>query len=239
MPQPADPDLPPRQIALFAETSREMLALLRAARDGPEALAAIRWGWGRLDQAYASTPGKIKAQVACRAGCDFCCRVPMGVQAHEVLLAADYLQTHFTPVQIAETIERAAIHRARVAAPGATLLGGLGEACPLLRDHRCSIYEARPQICRAHHASDATVCEAFLSDPGVEIDRVYIPPLRARLFAIMLGLDQGVAEAGFDNRAYDFGAALHAALTDSLCAFLWAQKRPAFPDSCLEPAPAA
>jgi Fe-S-cluster containining protein len=113
----------------------------------------------------------------------------------------------------------------------------LGQACPLLREGRCSIYEARPQICRAHHASDAKVCEAFLSDPSVEIDRVYLPPLRSRMFAVMLGLDQGVAEAGFDSRAYDFGAALHAALTDSLCAFRWARKGPAFPDSCLEPTP--
>jgi len=161
----------------------------------------------------------------------------MGVQAHEVLLAADYVQTHFTREQIAETIERAAVHRARLAAPGATLYGGLGQACALLRAGRCSIYEARPQICRAHHASDPKVCEAFLSDPSVEIDRVYIPPLRARMFAVMLGIDQGVAEAGFDERAYDFGAALHAALTDSMCAYLWARKSAAFPDSCLEPAP--
>lgn len=224
-------------MALFSQTSEKMLALLQAATDGPEALAAIRWGWGALDRAFASTPQKIKARVACRAGCDFCCRVPMGVQAHEVLLAADYLQTHFTPAQIAETIGRAAVHRARLAAPGAALYGGLGQACSLLREGRCSIYEARPQICRAHHASDASVCQAFLTDPGVEIDRVYIPALRGRMFAVMLGIDQGVAEAGFDERAYDFNAALHAALTDSLCAFLWARKRPAFPDSCLEPAP--
>ncbi len=237
MPTSDDSEFSPAQIALFSKTAQQMLALLQAASDGPGALAAIRWGWGELDRAYASTPGKIKAQVACRAGCDFCCRVPMGVQAHEVLLAADYLQAHFTPTEIAQTIERAAVHRARVAAPGVTLYGGLGQACPLLRESRCSIYEARPQICRAHHASNAKVCEAFLSDPGVEIDRVYIPPLRARMFAVMLGLDQGVTEAGFDDRAYDFGAALHAALTDSLCAFLWAQKKPAFPDSCLEPAP--
>ena len=57
------------------------------------------------------------------------------------------------------------------------------------------------------------------------------------MFAVMLGLDQGVAEAGFDDRAYDFSAALHVALTDSVCAFLWARKSAAFPDSCLEPAP--
>jgi Fe-S-cluster containining protein len=161
----------------------------------------------------------------------------MGVQAHEVLLAADHIQTHFTGAQIAATIERAAVHRARVAAPGATLGSGIGVACPALQDSRCSIYEARPEICRAHHTSSAKVCAEFLDDPGVDLERVYIPPLRARMFAVMIGIDQAVSDAGYDDRAYDFGAALHAALTDSLCAVLWARKKLAFSDSCLELAP--
>jgi Fe-S-cluster containining protein len=221
--------------ALFNQPSRTLLALLQAASNERAVFAALRWGWGELDRTFAATPAPLKAAVACRAGCDFCCRVPLGVQAHEVLLAADHIQSHFTPEELAETIARAAAHRARVAAPGATLRGGVGYACAALRNRRCSIYEARPEICRAHHTSDAQVCAAFLADPAVDLERVYLPPLRARLFAVMLGIDQAVAAAGFDERAYDFGAALHVALTDSLCAFLWARKKPAFPDSCLEP----
>ena len=161
----------------------------------------------------------------------------MGVQAHEILLAADYIKTHFSKEEIAAIIGRAAVHRSRVAAPGAVLASGVGVACAALREGRCSIYEARPEICRAHHTSDAKMCAAFVADPSVDLARVYIPKLRARMFAVMLGIDQAVAEAGFDERAYDFGAALHAALTDSLCAFLWSRKQPAFPDSCLELSP--
>jgi hypothetical protein len=54
------------------------------------------------------------------------------------------------------------------------------------------------------------------------------------MFAVMLGIDQAVTEAGFDDQAYDFGSAMHEALTDSLCAARWMQRQPAFPDSCRE-----
>ena len=45
----------------------------------------------------------------------------------------------------------------------------------------------------------------------------------------------GWSRAGFDDRAYDFGAALHEALTNSLCRVRWLRRKPAFPDSCLAP----
>jgi hypothetical protein len=51
----------------------------------------------------------------------------------------------------------------------------------------------------------------------------------------MLGLDESLEAAGWDDRAYDFGSALHEALTNSLCLVRWLQHRPAFPDSCLAP----
>ena len=158
------------------------------------------------------------------------------MQAHEVFLAAEYIQTHFSPEEIAGVIERAAARRARVAGLGADDYARVLQPCALLREGRCSIYEGRPEICRAHHASDASVCAAYALDPTVDISRVYIPALRRRLYAVMLGLDQAMEEEGFDGRAYDFGSALHEALTNSLCASLWARKQRAFPESCEEPA---
>jgi hypothetical protein len=53
------------------------------------------------------------------------------------------------------------------------------------------------------------------------------------MYAVMLGIDEAMEEAGFDGRAYDFGSALHEALTNSLCQVLWMRRKPAFPDSCL------
>jgi hypothetical protein len=54
------------------------------------------------------------------------------------------------------------------------------------------------------------------------------------MFAVMLAIDQAVVEAGFDGQAYDFGSALHEALTSSLCAVRWVQRQNAFPEACRE-----
>jgi Fe-S-cluster containining protein len=223
------------QSALFDGTEREMRRRLDGARDQDGVFAALRWGLAELDRTFAATSAKVRAAVACRAGCDFCCRGPVGAQAHEVLIAADYVVNHFSPDEVAVIIERAGAHRARTTGLGAADQARLAQACPLLRDGHCSIYEARPESCRAHHSRDATVCEAYLADPTVPIQDSFIPALRGRMFAAMLGIDQAISDAGFDDNAYDFGSALHEALTNSMCAFLWARKKPAFPESCREP----
>ena len=77
-----------------------------------------------------------------------------------------------------------------------------------------------------------------MADPTVDISKVYIPALRARMFAVMLGVDESLEAHGYDERSYDFGSALHEALTNSLCLPRWLRRQSAFPDSCLsDPSP--
>jgi Fe-S-cluster containining protein len=196
-------------------------------------ITALGWGMQQLDQTYDTTPAKVKATVACRAGCGHCCSVPVDVQAHEVFFAAEYIQLNFSPDDLAGVIERTAAHRARVAALNNQERDNLRQPCALLRDGQCTIYQGRPEACRVHHTSDAEVCAAHIVDPAVDLEAVYIPTLRARMFAVMLGMDEAIEAAGFDDRAYDFGSALHEALTNSLCRVLWMRQKPAFPDACL------
>jgi len=221
---------------LYAQTVDAMGRRLQSVAGPGVMLAALRWGMQELDRTFAETPARVKATVACRAGCGHCCSVPVDVQAHEVFFAAEHIQVHFPPADLAGVIERTAAHRARIA----VLTGGertrLLQPCTLLSaGGSCTIYEGRPEICRAHHASDATVC-ASSTHPG-DFEKVHIPALRARMFAVMLGLDAAIEAEGFDDRAYDFGSALHEALTNSLCRVLWLRRKPAFPDSCLADPP--
>ncbi len=194
--------------------------------------AALRWGMDELDRTYAETPAPIRAKVACRAGCSHCCHVPVDVQAHEVFFTAEHIQLNFPPDDLATVIERTALHRASVLPLTGDERSHLMQQCPLLdAGGSCSVYEGRPEICRAHHASDASVCAAA-GQPG-DFNRVHIPALQARMFAVMLGLDEAMESAGFDDRAYDFGSALNEALTNSLCLARWMRRERAFPDSCL------
>ena len=53
------------------------------------------------------------------------------------------------------------------------------------------------------------------------------------MFAVMLGVDEAIEAAGYDERSYDLGSALHEALTNSRCLGAWLRHEHAFPDSCL------
>ncbi len=232
-PPPADPDLD-----LYDRTIAGLAPRLRRMRSPHQLMATLRWAMDELEKAYAQTPARVLATVACRSGCGFCCRVPVDVQAHEVFFAADHMRNQFTPVELELAIARLAAHRERVAAfaPGERDASRL--PCALLHDVACTIYAGRPQPCRAHHTSDAAACAAYLHDPSVDITKVYIPALRARMFSVMLGVDEAIEAAGYDERSYDFGSALHEALTNPHCLDAWFRHQSAFPDSCLsDPSP--
>ncbi|MFH1499076.1 MAG: YkgJ family cysteine cluster protein [Verrucomicrobiota bacterium] len=219
---------------LYAAAVEGMEERVETAATAEDMLAAVRWGMALVERAHDETPSKIRRTVACRAGCDHCCHTPVDVQAHEVFFAAEHIQLHFTPEQLAAVIALTAERRARHSTRGAAARERPWQPCALLgADGRCTIYAGRPEICRVHHTSDARACAAFVADPGVDIDAVYVPTLRARMFAVMIGLDEAIEAAGYDDRSYDFNSALHEALTNSLCRVLWMRRMPAFPDACL------
>jgi Fe-S-cluster containining protein len=232
------PALEKQRQQLYAQTVQQMEHRLQSVAEPAAMLTALSWGMQQLERTYDNTPSKVRATVACRAGCSHCCSVSVDVQAHEVFFAAEYIQVHFSPDALAGVIERTAARRARVASLPGHERDRLRMPCALLLDGQCSIYQGRPEACRVHHTNDASVCAAHIADPSVDLEAVYIPTLRARMFAVMLGMDEAIEAAGYDDRSYDFGSALHEALTNSLCRVLWMRRKPAFPDSCLAASPA-
>jgi len=223
----------PEEDAMFEKIGAAVLKRLKKTRNPGDLLSVLASAHKEFDRAYASAPVAALATVACRAGCGTCCRVPVGVLAHEVLIAAQYVQKHFSPVELDALIARGAAHREAVAGRSNLERTLLKRPCVLLREESCSIYEARPEACRSHHSNNVEACRTNLELGREDID-VYIPGVRGRMFAVMLAIDQAVAEAGFDGQAYDFGSALHEALTNSLCAVRWIQRQSAFPESCRE-----
>jgi Fe-S-cluster containining protein len=220
---------------LYAQTVEGLGDRLQAATAPAALFEALGWGLAEMERTYVETSAKVRAAVACRAGCAHCCSVPVDVQAHEVFFAAEHLQKTFPPADLAGVIERTAVHRARHKGLGTDGRAQLKIPCPLLRDGCCSIYAGRPEACRAHHSDNATACATHATDPRFPLEKSYIPVLRARMFAVMLGMDAALESAGYDDRSYDFGSALHEALTNSLCLVRWLRRQPAFPESCLVP----
>ena len=228
----------PKEEDLFEKTGGAVLRRLRKTRNPADLLAVVRDAHKGFDRAFASAPAAARAAVACRAGCGACCHVLVGVQAHEVLIAAEFILTHFSPPDLEGVIARTAAQRTAFAGKSHAEQAALQRPCALLKEGSCTIYAARPEACRAHHSPNADTCRANLESTNEYVE-VAIPGLHSRMFAVMLAIDQAVAEAGFDGQAYDFGSALHEALTDSLCAVRWMQRQPAFPASCREEGPAS
>jgi Fe-S-cluster containining protein len=222
-----------QRFEMFDHTVAGMEERLFTARAPAQMMTALRWGLDELDRAYAETPAGVRAKVACRSGCAACCHVPVDVQAHEVFFAADHIQVHFSPVALTAVIARLARHRDRTADYEGDERLASRKPCPLLRAGACSIYAGRPEACRSHHSSDAALCAANQADASVNVTKAYLPALRARMFAVMMGLDEAMEACGYDERCYDFGSALHEALTNSRCLMRWLRRQPAFPDRCL------
>jgi Fe-S-cluster containining protein len=187
-----------------------VLKRLRKTRNPADLLAVLRSEQKQFERAYMTAPAAARASVACRAGCDACCHVPVGVQAHEVLIVAEHIQKTFSPEELEGVIARTVAHRAAFAGKTNRAQAALKSPCVLLRAGNCTVYEARPEACRSHHSHNAAACGQNLDFSREEID-VYVPGVRGRMFAVMLGIDQAVAEAGYDGQAYDFGSALASA----------------------------
>lgn len=223
----------PEEERLYEKTAHAVLARLQKTRNPRDLLGVLATAQKHFDRAYDAAPEAARARVACHAGCDTCCHGLVGVTAHEVLITAQFIQTRASPAELEAIIDRTSAQREAFAGRGIEERTALKRPCALLRDGRCSVYAARPEACRSHHSTDAAACRINLERGREEID-VYVEGIRGRMFAIMLAIDHAAEECGFDDRSYDFGSALHEALTDSLCAARWARRQPAFSDACLE-----
>ncbi|APG23590.1 MAG: YkgJ family cysteine cluster protein [Syntrophotalea acetylenica] len=89
----------------------------------------------RVDQLCAAITARLKGHLVCHKGCDLCCRhlslFPVEAEAMAGAVAA-------LPAPQQETLRLRALN----AEPDGP--------CPLLENHACLIYHARPIICRTH-----------------------------------------------------------------------------------------
>src|SRR5688572_8986169 len=90
----------PEEDELFEKTGASVLRRLRKTKNPGDLLSVLASAHKEFDRAYASAPVAAKESVACRAGCDACCHVPVGLLAHEVLIAAHYVQMNYSPEEL-------------------------------------------------------------------------------------------------------------------------------------------
>jgi Fe-S-cluster containining protein len=115
----------------------------------------------------------VPADIQCRSGCSFCCHQNVDVTVPEAILVALQLDQDTDPRRDA-VLDAAALFKdidddARIAT---------GRPCPLLVDHRCSVYDTRPMTCRSVASPDSARChEAMRSleaGEGVQPIAIYV-----------------------------------------------------------------
>jgi Fe-S-cluster containining protein len=159
----------------------------------------------RVQQAALAASGR---ELACKAGCTWCCHFKVDVRADEALALAEHVRTRLdaaTRARVLAAAQRNA-ETIRTLAPAEHLRTNI--ACCFLVDGGCSVYAARPLACRNYHATDVRGCITLFEDPGnLEVPDSFIPELHARGAGHREGRQSAVLHAGLDVRAYDLTTA--------------------------------
>ena len=147
--------------------------------------------------------GDTAGSIACRAGCHWCCHLPVEATVAEVIIALDYALTHYgdTSLKMLRERARAASHRYPVY-PNQRPPGTHSVPCPFLEGKACGIYPARPMTCRGWNSYDAGACEsAYRQGP----DEVVVPVnQRLRMVHASTGsrLARAFLEGGLQGHVY-------------------------------------
>jgi Fe-S-cluster containining protein len=151
-----------------------VLALMRSVMDSTARLVA-----GLLARAPDGA-------VACKAGCDHCCHVVVGVTAPEALTIFDHLQRSRSPAELAALAARVATVAERTRCLSSSERFSPEYPCVFLEAGRCSIYQVRPLACRGMNSLDASECETRLRDPDARAafaanggGHLFVEPIRA------------------------------------------------------------
>jgi Fe-S-cluster containining protein len=155
---------------------RERIKVARAAMDA-------------CDEAIERELGELAARgvaPTCSKGCAHCCRQEILVTRAEAEAIVEWIQAAWSPAQLAALGDRIRAWLAwyrddckRLVAGGQPRQVALyehGPQCVALQDDACSIYPARPMMCRTHFVrSTPDACRQH-SDPQLSDDKVITLP---------------------------------------------------------------
>lgn len=101
---------------------------------------------------------KEGAQVACRAGCNFCCHLRVVVTPYEAIALFRSL-SQMPPEQAQAIRQRVLANTERIAAMTEPQHFAACLQCAFLVRGQCSVYSVRPSACAAHHSLRVEECE--------------------------------------------------------------------------------
>jgi len=160
-----------------------------------------------VDDLFAPS-NRTGKEIACRAGCSFCCHVRVEAQQPEI----DYIAHQLRQLPVAEFSH--IVEHMRFGLTEKQRLVAIDPLeklpCVLLENQQCMIYENRPAVCRKGHSIDAQQC----ADGALTIPQHLDIILKAE--ALMQGASAAYADAGLPAETKEFTEALLVTLTTEI-----------------------
>jgi Fe-S-cluster containining protein len=166
-------------------------------------------------------------EIACRAGCAWCCSLFVSATAPEILQIADYLRATYSADDLAALRERLVQRVKQLQGKTAEQRSAARLPCVLLMNNRCSVYPVRPLACGSWTSTDAKRCEESWRHRWAKT--ITANQMQLWLYGgVMLGLSEGLAASGLASEQLDLTAALRIALDTPDAAARWLAGEPIF-----------
>ena len=148
--------------------------------------------------------------VACQAGCDSCCYNQVELTAPEALLIGHHIARQFSEAEKELLLAHVAriIEIIKAMGPAESAARRREIPCPLLRNRTCSVYPARPLVCRAMHGLDRERCVAELRTGSLAGSQYYAHRHEIAV-SVSAGLKEGCRAAGLQSGTLNLTRALN------------------------------
>ncbi len=150
-------------------------------------------------------------QVACKAGCNFCCYLRVVVTPYEAIALFRSL-SQMAPEQAQAIRQRVLSNAERIAAMTEPEHFAANLQCAFLVRGQCSVYSVRPSACAAHHSLRVEECEYIHGHPedfGSGDARI---PASALLLETREAVRAGITRAMKERRLNNDHRELHTAV---------------------------
>lgn len=181
--------------------------------------AAISLAGGIL-AAVRQVKGPARSK-ACGAGCNYCCYLLVEVSVPEVINLVSFINEKFQAAELENLKGRIRDAEHRVHGMNSYERLFAREPCPFLRNGECSVYAARPLVCRGYNSFNWAICAQDLKHSRSWRIIPHDEAQKNIYSDVVDGLVTGLKEEGLPSETLELIAAMNIGLNHSNAGERW------------------